>query len=179
MRLALLIGTCALLGVSAAAQTPARPAVAAQEPPRPLTLTGCVQAWDPSTMGPPPSPGEGGQVLILTDAQDAAKATPGAPSPSSTPASPDAKRAPAAGGHSTYLLKAASAAVNLASHLDHRVELTGTLATDHAAATPAAPTTPPGASAAGTPGDRPAAASAPPVAFTVTRVTMLEKSCPK
>ena len=179
MRIALLIGTCALLGVNVAAQAPARPAQAAPEPPRQLTLIGCVQAWDPSTMGPPPSSGGVGQVLILTDAENAAKDAPASPVPSAAPASPEPKRAPAAGGHSTYLLKPASAAVNLASHLDHRVELTGTLATDHAAATPAAPTTPPGASAAGTPGNRPAAASAPPVAFTVTRVTMLEKTCPK
>jgi hypothetical protein len=162
-----------------AAQTPARPAPPEVVPPQTLTLTGCVKAWDPSTMGPPPAGTPAAQVLVLTEAENSAGATPGRPAPAAEPASPSSGGTPGSGGHSTYLLKPGSAAVNLASHLDHRVELTGTLAADPAAATPAAPTTPPGASAAGTPADRAAPAPAPPVSFTVARVRMLEKTCPK
>ena len=130
-------------------------------------------------MGPPPAAlGTASPVLVLTGAENAA--APATPSAASDPARPPSGETPASGGHSTYLLKPASPTVNLASHLDHRVELAGTLATDHAAATPVAPTTPPGSSATGVPGtagDRSERAPAPPVSFTVTRIKMIDKSC--
>ena len=163
-----------------AAQPPA-PAPAPQPPeqPRSLTLTGCVKAWDASTMGPPPAAmGTAAPVLVLTGAENAAR--PGHAVAGLRPGPAPSGGAPAAGGHSTYLLKPASPTVNLASHLDHRVELVGTLATDHAAATPVAPTTPPGSSATGVPGtagDRSDRAPAPPVSFTVTRIKMIDKTC--
>ncbi len=116
-------------------------------------------------------------MLVLTEAENAVSAAPGAP-PAADPARPPSGGAPASGGHSTYLLKPASPTVNLASHLDHRVELTGTLATDHGAATPAAPTAPPGSSAAGASSDRTGRAPAPPVSFTVDRIKMIDKTCP-
>ena len=172
-----LIGAWALVGVGVAAQTPA-PGPQAAEQPRSLTLTGCVKAWDASTMGPPPA-AMGTATGAGPDRGPERLTRPGTPSSASDPAPPRSDSAPAAGGHSTYLLKAASPAVNLASHLDHRVELVGTLATDHAAATPVAPTTPPGSSA-GAPapaGERSGRAPAPPVSFTVTRITMIDKAC--
>ena len=142
-----------------------------------LTLTGCVKAWDASTMGPPPAAMDtAAPVLVLTEAENAASAASGAPS-AADPAKPPSGGAPATGGHSTYLLKPASPTVTLASHLDHRVELTGTLATDHAAATPAAPTAPPGSSATGASSDRTGRAPAPPVLFTVDRIKMIDKAC--
>ena len=177
MRVCAVSAAWILIGVAAAAQAPAPAAPAG--PPRTLTLTGCVKAWDASTMGPPPAAlGTASPVLVLTGAENAA--APATPSPASEPARPPSGGAPAAGGHSTYLLKPASPAVNLASHLDYRVELVGTLATDHAAATPVAPTTPPGSSATAVPGaagDRSDRAPAPPVSFTVTRITMIDKAC--
>ena len=167
----------ALVGTVVTAQSPApaRPGPPAAAQAQVLTLVGCVKAWDASTMGPPPAAmGTAAPVLVLTEAENASTA-PGTTAPVGDPAKPPTGGAPAAGGHSTYLLKPASAAVNLATHLDHRVELTGTLATDHAAATPAAPTTPPGSSATGAPSDRRAAA--PPVSFTVDRIKMIDKAC--
>jgi hypothetical protein len=144
-----------------------------------VTLTGCLKAWDASTMGPPPAAmAIAAPVLVLTEAENAATAAPGAPPPVADPAKPPSGGAPASGGHSTYLLKPASPTVDLASHLDHRVELSGTLATDHAAATPAAPAAPPGSSAAGASSDRSGRAPAPPVVFTVDRVKMIDKACP-
>jgi hypothetical protein len=182
MRLRVLIGAWALVGVGVAAQPPAPgPGPQAAEQPRPLTLTGCVKAWDASTMGPPPAAlSMAAPVLVLTDAQNALTPAPGRPSAASDPAPPRSDSARAAGGHSTYLLKPASPTVNLASHLEHRVELVGTLATDHAAATPVAPTTPPGSSATGAPdpaGERSGVAPTPPVSFTVTGIKMIDKSC--
>src|SRR5688572_31946064 len=59
MRLRVLIGAWALAGVGVAAQPPAPgPGPQAAEQPRHVTLTGCVKAWDASTMGPPPARSE-------------------------------------------------------------------------------------------------------------------------
>ena len=145
-----------------------------------LTLIGCIRPWDQSTMGPPPAVAMGGTtpVLVLTDAEKRPEsAVPGKLSPAPEVAKPPTGGGPAAGGHSTYLLKAVSTAVDLAGHLDHRVELSGTLAPDDAAATPAAPPTPPGSRATGTPSDGAARPPAPPVSFTVDRIKMIDKSC--
>ena len=173
-------GAWALVGTVVTAQSPApaRPVQPGTAPAQSLTLTGCVKAWDASTMGPPPAAmGTATPVLVLTEAEHAASVAPGAP-PAADPAKPPSGGAPASGGHSTYLLMPASPAVTLASHLDHRVELTGTLVTDRAAATPAAPTAPPGSSAAGARSDRSGRAPTPPVVFTVDRVKMIDKACP-
>ncbi len=173
-------GAWALVGTVVTAQSPApaRPGRPAEVQAQSLTLTGCLKAWDASTMGPPPAAmAMATPVLLLTEAENAASVAPGAP-PVADPAKPPSGAAPASGGHSTYLLKPASPEVNLASHLDHRVELAGVLTTDHAAATPAAPTVPPGSSAAGASSDRTGRAPAPPVLFTVDRIRMIDKACP-
>ena len=172
-------GAWALVGTVATAQSPApaRPGPPGAGPAQSLTLTGCIKAWDASTMGPPPAAMGAAAVLVLTEAENAASAAAGTPAAGAAPAKPPSGGGLASGGHSTYLLKPASPAVNLASHLDHRVELTGTLATDHAVATPAAPTTPPGSSAAGVSSDRSGRAPAPPVSFTVDRIKMIDKAC--
>ena len=130
-------------------------------------------------MGPPPAVAMGAAtpVLVLTDTEKKPESVPGKMTPAPEVTKPPTGGAPAAGGHSTYLLKAASTAVDLAGHLDHRVELTGTLAPDDAAATPAAPTTPAGSRATGTPSDGAARAPAPPVSFTVDRIKMIDKAC--
>ena len=183
MRLRVLIVAWALAGVGVAAQPPApAPGPQAAEQPRSLTLTGCVKAWDASTMGPPPAAmGTAAPVLVLTEAENASTAAPGTPfggrRTGEAPRSAGRRRPVAT---RPILLKPASPTVNLASHRDHRVELVGTLATDHAAATPVAPTTPPGSSATGAPdtaGERSGRAPAPPVSFTVTRITMIDKAC--
>jgi hypothetical protein len=174
-------GAWALVGTVATAQSPApvRPGPPDATQAQSLMLKGCVRVWDASTMGPPPAAmGTAAPVLILTQAENAATAPPATTSTTADPAKPPTGGAPAAGGHSTYLLKPVSSAVHLDTHLDHLVELSGTLATDHAAATPAAPTTPPGSSATGAPSDGTRRAPAPPVSFTVERITMIDKACP-
>ena len=141
MRVCAVTAAWILIGVAVAAQTPAPTAPAAGQP-RSLTLTGCVKAWDTSTMGPPPAAlGTASPVLVLTGAENAAAPT--TPSPASDPARPPSGAAPAAGGHSTYLLKPASPTVNLAEpsrspggagrHAGHRPRGRHAGCADHAA----------------------------------------------
>jgi hypothetical protein len=139
--------------------------------PRTLTLTGCVRAWDTSSMGTPPAASQGTPPLVLTHAErQLPAAAPAAALPPSAAAPADA---PGLGAHSTYLLKAAADSVRLSAHVDRKVEVTGTLVADAAAATPAARPDP------STPAAREGAAPpSPPVAFTVSAIRTLEASCP-
>jgi hypothetical protein len=138
--------------------------------PQTLTLTGCVSRWDASTMGAPPAAGAGTGPLVLTDAE---RAVP--PAPPAASAAPGAADAPGRGAHSTYLLRDGASTLRLDAFVDQRVEVTGVLAVDVAAATPAA---------AGPPRQTPADGAegggkpAPPVSFTVTAIKTLEKACP-
>lgn len=141
-------GVCALFTAVLAAQT--TPAQPTQQPtpgrndaPQNVTMTGCLKPWDASTMGAPMTTpgaakpgGEAGmtgattaQQFVLTNAMPGPAAAPmptGSASGTPTPPSGGA----AMGAHSTYLLKAQSASVDLAGHVGHKVELTGTVAMD-------------------------------------------------
>jgi len=72
------------------------------------------------------------------------------------------------------LLKPAADTVRLSAYVDRKVEVTGTLVADAAAATPAAaqPASPMPAARDG------AAPPSPPVAFTVSAIRALETACP-
>ena len=141
--------------------------------PQPLTLTGCVRTWDVSSMGTAPAARAGTTPLILTGAErlapPAAPAPTQPPAPASVPADPPSRSA-----HSTYLLKPAADTVRLSAYVDRKVEVTGTLVADAAAATPAAaqPASPMPAARDG------AAPPSPPVAFTVSAIRALETACP-
>jgi hypothetical protein len=138
----------------------------------PMTLTGCVRTWDVSSMGAPPATSAGTSPLVLTGAERVAPpAVPAAPSAAA--AAPVPADAPGRSAHSTYLLKPAADAVRLSAYVDRKVEVTGTLVADAAAATPAARSTPsPTAARDG------AAPPSPPVAFTVSAIRSLEPACP-
>ena len=140
-------------------------------PPRTLTLTGCVRAWDTSSMGTPPAASQGTAPFVLTHAERQVPAA--APAAAAPPSTTALAQAPGLGAHSTYLLKAAADSVRLSAHVDRKVEVTGTLVVDAAAATPAArpdPSTPIAREGAAPP--------SPPVAFTVSAIRTLEASCP-
>jgi hypothetical protein len=162
-------GAIVMTAAQASAQTPRD----TPPPPAPqtLTLTGCVSRWDASTMGAPPAAGLGAVPLVLTNAE---RAVPPAP-PAATPA-PAAADTPGRGAHSTYLLRADAPTVRLDAFVDHKVEVTGVLAADASAATPAAATPLPRPTAAA--GSDRAATPPPPVSFTVTGITTIEKVCP-
>jgi hypothetical protein len=154
-------------------------AVAAQRQPeapspRPLTLTGCVRAWDASSMGTPPAASPGSAPLLLTGAERQAPAAAPAPASPSTPAPADA---PGLGAHSTYLLRAAADSVRLSEYVDRKVEVTGALVADAAAATPAATPKPTPAPSTATAREG-AAPPSPPVVFTVNAIRALETTCP-
>jgi hypothetical protein len=166
-RMTLIVGGIgALMSVSTTAQRQSAP-----PSPGTLTLTGCVRAWDASSMGTPPAASHGAGPFVLTGAERQVPAA--APAPASAPATPVPPEAPGSGAHSTYLLKTAADSVRLSAHVDRKVEVTGTLVADAAAATPAARPAPSAAAARDG-----AAPPSPPVAFTVSAIRTLEASCP-
>jgi hypothetical protein len=181
---------CATFVATVAGQTvppPTGTAPRAREAPQPLSLTGCVKTWDPTTMGPPPPAARGtvepapagpSAPFVLIDSER--KAAPAPPSQPDRPPLSDER--PTSGAHATYLLKPASPAVNLAAHVDRQVEITGTLVADPAAATPAArenstPSSPePPVKAPPRPGED-AAEPVSPVVLTVTAIRTIQKAC--
>lgn len=186
----ILSGLCAIFGAHLAAQATQAPGAqppSAQTLPQALRLTGCLETWDASTMGPPPaltgatSPAALATPFILTNAETAIDASATTPVGTSGQASQAGPR-PTHGGHATYLLKPTSAALDLAANVDRQVEITGTLVADAAAATPAATPgsspaqPPPAARATPQPGQDPRP-PAPPAALTVTAVKVVADTC--
>ena len=178
-----------LLTAALSAQTPAAPAPPTQPGgavAQPMTLTGCLKPWDPSTMGasgaaspgassPGAGPAEGAKRFVLTGAEHAAApgagatTTPGAPSP---PVNPN----PTLGAHGTFLLEAHSPSVHFAPFVNQQVRVTGTMTMagpapprDAADATGAAPA-PAGTPRSGTPppSGTPAASGTPTTGATPT-----------
>lgn len=147
--------TVALSGLVLSAQAPTQ-----SQPPKPalgaVTLTGCIKPWEGSTMGTPPAATTTGSAAareyVLTGAEPSA-------APEKT-ATADAQ------AHSTYLLKTAPP-VDLAQHVNHKVEVAGTLVK---APTPATPDP--------ERGDSTLKSAATPVAVTVVSLKMISTSCP-
>lgn len=201
-------GVFAIVTGVMSAQTPTQTKPTMTPPDRPetpqtMTLTGCLKPWDATTMGAASGVGETGTSrpdsspqFVLTNAAYAAAPVVGATTPGTS--MPSTTGTPAMGAHSTYLLKAQSASVNLAAHVNHKVEVTGTMAIEvskpmgtgtstapaSAAATGASPAT--GTSTTGTTTTRPSSGDATrhpsgtsPVktAFTVTALKMIDKTC--
>jgi hypothetical protein len=127
-----------------------------------MTVAGCVKNSSGNTSGGSTRPGEpvaqtGGAQFVLTDVEDSGAKDHKQSSASSTAASP----------HSSFLLRARDASVNLGQHLNHKVQLTGTLSTDSAATQGAAH-------------DRTnsqPSSSTPSVTFNVTSLKMISTSC--
>jgi hypothetical protein len=107
---------------------------------QPITVTGCVQQASPGASS--------SNAFKLTDASMGA----GAKSSSESSASSSAARsAEAAGALDEYTLSADSS-VNLSQHVNHKVEITGTIAND-SSTSGASSTTSPGAAPGSTPQD--------------------------
>jgi hypothetical protein len=89
------------------------------------TVTGCLKTWDGRTMAPATGAGSG-----AGSAASAVAAAPGATGASSQYVLSNIDRAGAAarGGASSFLLKTSDSSVSFSQHLNHKVELTGTLA---------------------------------------------------
>ncbi len=126
-----------LVGAVSSAQTPAQPGArqpAGTETAQTMTLTGCLQPWNPATMhvGTTTTTGTSGtsgttaapvsQQYVLTGAEHAA--TPGTTAPGAT--QPPIGSSPDVGAHDTYLLKPA-AGMDLAAMVNQKVQVMGTL----------------------------------------------------
>lgn len=121
---------CTLVAAAAAAQTPA-PSRPARPVPVPtaqtMTLTGCLEPWDPATMQVGGSSAGGVQQFVLTSAETATPA--GATGNGATPpgsAQPPSGTTPVAGAHATYLLKP-TPGMALAPWANQQVKVMGTL----------------------------------------------------
>lgn len=188
-----LIAMCGALvmaaAASAAAQTPEqRPTTStasSAESVKSVTISGCLKPADPASLSAPSartteSPALGGPNVMTTDYRLEKAEMKGAPAAGST-----------ASTHDAYVVRAESASVNLAAHLNHTIEVTGVVApttTDPKAgtlgATPASPettTTPPppaGRPAEGaTMPDRSMAHGMSTPVVTVTAVKMISATC--
>lgn len=154
-------GAFALSGLGLTAQTPAPTQPSAKPSPQPalgaVTLTGCVKPWDGSTMGKPPSQPAAAPAspvvrdYVLTNAEPTG--------------APEKTAAPDAQAHSTYLLKTGPA-VDLAQHVNHKVEVAGSVVK-----TPAASPDPER-------GESSLKSETTPVAVTVVSLKMISTSCP-
>jgi hypothetical protein len=166
-------GALAIAGVALSAQTTPPPSSTAAQPQSTagtVTITGCLKPNASAPMGSTPSgttPGATGTSgagastqFLLTDAKMS--------SGSSSPTGGTTGTAGAA-ANDEYVLRAESPSVNLASHLNHQIEITGRVASSSSGAAPST-TTPPATGAAG-------AGSANRPTVTVTAVKMIAAEC--
>lgn len=166
------VGVIALSGFAARAQTPATPqSPSTMQNTQQVTVTGCVQSWSgsgssssaPSATTPAPTgqPSMADVRYRLTDVEKKDSASMGRPG-SATPgtAGTTGTTAPAGSmsrgeggmGHDEYLLRADTSSVNLAEHLNHKVEVTGRVAAAMSHSTMGATGTTGTAGTPGTPG---------------------------
>ncbi len=96
------------------------------------TVTGCLKTWDSRTMAP--ATGSGSGAGSAASAVATKPATPGA-SAQFVLSNIDRSGAAARSGASSFLLKTSDANVSFSQHLNHKVEVTGTLS-DAAIGTP-------------------------------------------
>jgi hypothetical protein len=121
------------------------------------TVTGCLKTWDSRTMAP--ATGSGSGAGSASSAVATKPATPGA-SAQFVLSNIERSGAAARSGASSYLLKTSDSSVSFSQHLNHKVEVTGTLSDAAGGVTPSrsTPSTSPSSGAA--PGaDRDAPAS--------------------
>lgn len=151
------------------AQTPPPPrqppAPNAQKPPQhqmantPVSMTGCLKPWDESTMGTPPVSGTTTPAeaqFVLTDVEHDKTS--------------DRVTTGTGMAHPTFVIKAKDGSVNLAPHVNHKIQVTGTLTMDMpATGTPPATTTPPTTTETPTP---------KPTVLMASAVKMISATCP-
>jgi hypothetical protein len=167
-------GAVAIASVTLAAQTPS-PSQPPPTSPQPtasaagsITVEGCLKPATGAatgTTGTTGAAGAAGAQFLLTDAMKKPSGTSGATGTSGT-TPPAAGARAGAGDDDEYLLRADSASVNLAPHVNHQVEITGRVA-------PAASASAPATGAAGAP----RSAAADPPTLTVTAVKMIAAQC--
>jgi hypothetical protein len=184
-----------IAGLTLAAQTPPTPRPTQPQPPAAgasssdtttLTLTGCLKAWNTSTMGRTgsaptdpqsgaPSLASGNPEYVLTDIEDSTRKS-GATGGAATATPPMVRPGIS---HDMYLLKAKDSTVNLAQHLNHKIQVTGNVSADSTLKSPATATPPPSTPEAGAPTPRDTSSAAGrPATLTVSSLTMISATCP-
>jgi hypothetical protein len=139
-----------------------------------MTVTGCLKPWSASMMGsgtatPNPESGAptttGAAQYVLTDIDDG---KPGTASAGST-SNPQAM----------YLLKPKDATINLGQHVNHKVQVTGTMSADSARSglTPPPMAQPRDPATSATRDTSPTSAAGKPATLTVSSITMVSSSC--
>lgn len=171
----------AVAGLTVAAQTPQTSPPQAQAPAATspsgnagtMTVTGCLKPWSGTSTTTPaePTAKSAGDVMYqLTNIEDNTK-KPGT-------AAGSASTAP----HNTYLLKAKDQTVNLSQHLNHKVQVTGTVSSESTmspGASATKPSTPPSTPPSEAPGrDIAASAANKPATLIVSSITMVSATCP-
>jgi hypothetical protein len=133
-----------------------------------MTVTGCLKPWQASLMqsgatpatpeAGAPTPSTGDAQYVLTDINDSStrKSDSVAGTPSTTrPASPGSSAS-----HAMYLLKAKDSSVNLSQHVNHKIQVTGSVSADSSSRTP-----------------DPSSAIGKPATLTVSAITMVSSTC--
>ncbi len=154
----------------------------------PVTITGCVQRADSSASGT----GGSGFVLKSTGSGSSSSSpSSGSPTSSSTPSSTGSPSSPSSTTGQEYQLMAGSSSVQLADHVGHQVEVTGTMGsgaspsssgtTGSTSGTGTSSTTPsqPGSTQPGQATSPAASSMSAGSTFNVTSVRMVSASCPQ
>ena len=193
-----LIATCgaiAIVGLTASAQTPrpstdpSRPEQRAGDAGRPVTVTGCLKAWEgsgdaasPSSSASTPSTAASSAtkryVLTNIEERSGASGTSSTTPPSSASPSASSSSADASPAAKRFILNAGSS-VNLSQHVNHKVQVTGTIDTmAHSGATdtPRTGSTPSTPSASDT--ARHTGEAMKMHSLTVSSLTMIATTCP-
>ena len=166
-------GALAIAGVALSAQSttpsPSSTAAQPQSAAGTVTIQGCLKPSASAPMGSTPSgttpgatgtSGAGATQFLLTDAKMGSGS-------SSAPSGATGTAGAAGAKDDEYVLRAESASVNLAAHLNHQIEITGRLASSGSTATG---TTPGATGATGT-------SSTSRQTVTVTAVKMIAAEC--
>ncbi len=172
-------GAIAIAGMTAMAQTPqpstpSQPSTqpsssqpAAQSDTRTVTFTGCLAR---GSAGSTTAASGSSSQFVLNNAQAVSKAS----TPSSAPAASSAASSAAA---SSYILKAQGAGVDLSQHVNHKIQVTGTLDSMSTPRTGSS-TSPPSSTDPSRPSDQSSTqGQAATPTLNVTAVTMVSSSC--
>jgi hypothetical protein len=182
----------ALASLTAAAQTPptsSQPQISAPMPApsdlTTMTVTGCLKPWnaamtDAGTTTPEagaPSVGSRDPQYVLTDVDDSSRKP---ASSATTPSNTQPRSTASSMSHAMYLLKAKDSSVNLSQHVNHKVQVTGSVLSDSSLRMPSTTgqtTSIPKPIDPSTTSRDTSSAAGKPATLTVSALTMVSSSC--
>ena len=178
-------GVLAIASLTAMAQTPQTARPGQTTPPSgsdsTLTLTGCLKPWSESMMGGgaiTPNPESGAPATPTTNAADAQYVLTDIDDSSRKPGSTASGSTP--NPQVMYLLKPKDPTINLGQHVNHKIQVTGTLSSDSTRSgslTPSPMAQPRDPAKSPTRDTSPTSAAGKPATITVSAITMVSSSC--